>query len=231
MGRNLLAAEALRLESTRGKEFTYWLFMDDDIEVNCEEEAKAIYGDGSCWQNVFNFMSSSKVPGNISTIVTIDHQLNGFRSGFQAMSSADAFFAAFKREYVPYMLPYATLNEGYSNEVSQNALFCVMRTCLKSSAAIIPFIKFHNVRQNPFIRGMELDQIQQVIRDNYVSESFGFETCLSYSIGDFKQNMDLTPLVPIENADTFNELIPPPELEKCEPMKARFEKWKNEVLQ
>ena len=229
-GRNILAEEAIRLEKKRGKEFSHWLFMDDDVVPLCYEECKTFYGDGSCWQNVFNFISSSKVPDNASTIYPQMDTTKDRYDGMKALSTPDALFAAFKREYVPYMLPYPNLREGYSQWMSQAALFCVMRTCLKSSVVNIPYIHLHNSLSRPYERGLILDQMKQIVKDNYVTDEFGFETCLSYTIHDIQQNLDSTEWVPVEESDKFSTLIPSPELTKCAPMKKRFETWKESVL-
>lgn len=37
-GRNMLAKEAVRLEKKRGKKFSHWSFMDDNIDAKCEDE-------------------------------------------------------------------------------------------------------------------------------------------------------------------------------------------------
>ena len=229
-GRNLLAEEAIRLERKRGKQFSHWLFMDDDVVPNCtgrEEIINTVYGDGSCWQNVFNFISSSKVPDNASTISLSVRSVGGL----QAVSTTDALFAAFKREYVPYILPYGKLREGYSQWMSQAALFCIMYTCLESSTVLVPYIPRYDSHHREYVRGCLSDQMKQVVRDNYVSEELGFEACLSdgYEDETCMQETNKTELVPLEESERFSTLIPIPELTKCAPMKNRFEIWRKGI--
>lgn len=228
-GRNMLAKEAVRLEKKRGKKFSHWLFMDDDINVKCEDEMiRIVYGNESCWQNVFNFISSSKVPENISTIGAIP-ELNP-QPGLQAVSTADAYFAAFKREYVPYMLPYGKLSKGFSQWMSQAALFCIMRTCLESSIARIPYIRIENDLSRSYKRGLYIHQMKRIIKYNFVTEELGFENCMKYTLADVNQGLGATEVVPLVESEKFSSLIPSPELTKCAPMKRRFETWEKRIL-
>jgi len=118
--RNGLRAETflprkLSVRRGRGKEYSYWLFLDDDVEIKCNPQVannKAPLSLRECWQKVFNFISSDEVPEKVSTIAVLRNRAALNNSGSVAFSNADAMFAAFKRERVPYLLPYATLQEG-----------------------------------------------------------------------------------------------------------------------
>ena len=127
-GRNQLASKAIIFEEERKKRFAYWLFADDDIEPFCDriptKGTRKVYRTNSptsCWQNIFDYMASSMVPEKASAIALAQDG----SVGFQASSSADAMFFGFKRDYVPFYLPYPRLRLGASEWLSQAGLFCV----------------------------------------------------------------------------------------------------------
>ncbi len=176
-GRNLLAAEALRMEKRRGKEFDYWLFLDDDVDLQCDirrEDSNKLLGEGSCWQKAFNYIGSDNVPENVSTISVAGR----VPEGFEALSNADAMFAAFKRSHVPYLLPYVTLPEGGSQWTSQCALFCIMETCAPNSVVYIPYVKEgSNGAHREYVRGLNIPEIRSVIANNYHDKEADFYPC------------------------------------------------------
>ena len=232
-GRNFLAEEAIRLERKRCKEFTHWIFSDDDIVPFCDmnvagykEEFQRVYGDDesvSCWQHVIDYIGSSKVPEKASLMVG----QSGPR-GFFAVSTADAMFNVFKRKYVPYLLPYATLPEGTSEWLSQAALFCIIRNCLKYSAAIIPYIGFANGLHREYARGLDRKQYRTVIKNNYINEGIRLEKCLKYhAIGD--QYKQATSLLLYDEADMLNDLMPFNDLSPWSGLKDRFERWEKSI--
>ncbi len=228
-GRNLLAGEAVRKEFGRKKKYDYWMFLDDDVEADCSQGGWAMIetlGKGSCWQMVFNFIASDDVPENASTITLPRRE--GER-GFAGFSSTDAMFAAFKRDRVPYLLPYVTLKEGSSQWTSQACLFCIMRTCMKSSAVFVPYVAGLNPIHRDYIRGKEVQEIRDTIADNYHDEKAGFFPCTDYSAAHIEPYTQATGT--FETGRKLNTNIPPPELEKCSPMKERFKRWAREQLE
>ena len=153
-GRNLLAEEAVREEKRSGKLFTYWAFADDDISchISNHEMANKIYRDTDatwedlkCWQHVFDYMGSSIVPERASNIAM---PYRTHASSFQAASNIDACFVAFKRDDVPFFLPYPALRPGFSWWMSQAALFCVINTSFRQSTALVPYI-YANINMGP----------------------------------------------------------------------------------
>ena len=177
-GRNLLAEEALRKERHLGKEYRYWLFLDDDVNVRCKSPAV------ECWQQVFNFISSDEVPDKASTISL---PYGNPRDGFMAVSNADAMFAEFKKERVPYLLPYATLQEGESEWDSQAANFCVIGSCMPSSVLFVPFVGGVNGAHRDYVRGLNLQNISATIARNYHDKSTGFSICEDWQMNRFDQ--------------------------------------------
>ncbi len=229
-GRNLLAGEVIRKEVRRNKKYDYWLFLDDDVEADCSEGGWAMVetlGKGSCWENIFNFISSDQVPENASTIAL---PLREGQRGFAGFSTTDSMFAAFKRDRVPYLLPYTMLREDSSQWTSQAAMFCIMRTCMKSSAVFVPYVSGSSplFREYSYVRGRELNQIRETIEENFHDEKAGFYPCMDYKPSHAKPYAHGTGT--FKTADELNANIPPPDLELCEPMRARFDRWKHEQL-
>mmetsp|Transcript_7438 Transcript_7438/g.8563 ORF Transcript_7438/g.8563 Transcript_7438/m.8563 type:complete len:403 (+) Transcript_7438:266-1474(+) len=222
IARNLLAAEAVRMERRRGKEFDWWVFLDDDVDVRCEAHGRIdrmneVLGEGMCWQRIFNFLGSDQVPENASSVSLETHS----RPGFAAVSTTDAMFAAFKRSHVPFLLPYANLPAGSSEWSSQGALFCIMETCMRSSTILIPFVRGFNPAHRAYQRGLNYNQIMKVVRDNYHNPPAGFEPCAA--------GMNVMQLVDFvgtyETAEELNAVIQPTEWAMCDPMRARFDGW------
>ena len=129
-GRNMLAGEVLKREKSdddedakKGEVYDWWVFADDDLVPSCAEATysmEALFGKGgegeSCWQKVFNFIKNDQnnIPEKVTTLSMPWARVGLARKGFIGTSQVDAFFAAFKRTYVPYLLPYATLEDGVS---------------------------------------------------------------------------------------------------------------------
>lgn len=228
-GRNLLAAQAVHKERRRGKEYDYWMFLDDDVDAHCGggEPMEQLLGVGDCWQKIFNFISSDQVPEKVSTVALPLRHHSG-PPGFVGVSNTDAMFAAFKRERVPYLLPYATIREGGSEWMSQAALFCAMQTCMKSSALFVPYVGGRNGAHREYIRGINMVEIRQTIVNNYHDDAAGFHPCTNFREKQIAQEG-------WDNSSTFNtttelnNVIPDPELELCEPMKKRFEEWESQI--
>mmetsp|Transcript_38723 Transcript_38723/g.44230 ORF Transcript_38723/g.44230 Transcript_38723/m.44230 type:complete len:393 (-) Transcript_38723:217-1395(-) len=229
-GRNLLAQTALRKEEIREKEFDYWLFLDDDVEPVCRFGSVKVLGDGSCWQKIFNFISSDNVPERASTI-----SLPRFaKEGFASTSNTDAFFAAFKREAVPYLLPYATLPNGSSEWISQAANFCVVGTCLTNSSVFVPYVNAKNTKSRPFIReGFNIQNIHRIVTHNYHNLSSNFTPCHNWNkMAYYAQGEHGTGIVgPFETSDELNQHILPHKHEFCLPLRNRFWEWEKSVME
>lgn len=230
-GRNLMAAEALRREKVRGKEYDYWVFIDDDLDVTCAEQetegVEEVLGDGSCWQKVINFISSDQVPENASSL-TIPVSTTG-KHGFSAVSTSGSVFGAFKRERVPYLLPYATLDEGVSQWLSQAAMFCIMRTCMKDSSVVIPFVGGENGVHHGYDRDLiEADTIKSTIVSNFHDDSADFHPCQDVSLGQYLQQLQHSTGLTV-SGEALATRIPVPKLSYCEPLKARFIAFENQI--
>jgi len=229
-GRNLMAEKTLREEKLRGKEFSYWVFLDDYIEPICHPGSVKVLGGGSCWQKIFNFISSNNnrvVPNKVSTIVLPWSTQQGYAS----TSNADSLFAAFKRDTVPYLLPYATLPKESSEWLSQAANYCVMNTCLPDSAVYVPYVSARNTKQSrPYIReGYDLQNIQTVVALNLQFD--GFAPCKDWtSVTKYAQGEHGTGIVgPFKTATELNQQIPTHKRTLCSPLRDRFAEWEKNV--
>eukprot|EP00548_Thalassiothrix_antarctica_P014471 CAMPEP_0194167938 /NCGR_PEP_ID=MMETSP0154-20130528/3062_1 /TAXON_ID=1049557 /ORGANISM="Thalassiothrix antarctica, Strain L6-D1" /LENGTH=522 /DNA_ID=CAMNT_0038878957 /DNA_START=190 /DNA_END=1758 /DNA_ORIENTATION=- len=229
-GRNLLAQTALRKEEIREKEFDYWLFLDDDVEPVCHKEAGNFLGKGSCWQKIFNFISSDEIPEKASCIIMSIE----FTFGFTSASNADAFFAAFKRNYVPYVMPYATLPYGASEWISQGAIYCLMATCMPVSAVYVPYVRAHNVKHRGtyVTEGFTIPNINKTLQENYYDEPSDFYPCKDWDSLDYFIQGELGGVLvgSFKTGKELNKHISKPATAQCAPIEKRFSKWKEETL-
>ena len=213
-GRNLMLKEAIDLEKEREKEYDFWLLADDDFTVNCAVEADIIHGYGSCWQKLFNFVGSEHVKSDKVSSVFFSPTS---KLELAATSYTDAILAIFKRSSVPYLLPYATLEDGNSEWSSQAALFCLMETCYKQTTLMAPLISGINKEHRDYIRGLDVDVIQNVIKNNYYFDVYDFYPCKDKK--DFRQYADK---IVARSGEELMNMIPKPAVEYCYPLKKRF---------
>jgi len=231
-GRNRLAEEALQKENSLRKQFSYWVFLDDDIEPICHPGSVKVLGAGSCWQQVFNFIYSDTVlvPEMASTIVLP----SSAKEGFASTSNANPSFTAFKRESLPYLIPYATLPEGSNQRISQAAQYCFMGTCLSNSAVYVPFVTAHNTKSRPSIReGFNIQNIHAAVTQNFHNVSTNFIPCHDWNTITFYEqgeNNGTGILGPFQTGDALNLQIPPHKHGLCAPLRQRFMEWETNVM-
>jgi len=225
-GRTMLGEEALRKEKARKIEFDYWLFADDDVDFTCLEndESHSFFGDEeNCWQRVFDFIARDEIPAKASAIVA---QFGTAGESMAAMSTYDALFNAFKREYVPYLQPYVKLPKGFSEWMSQGALFCLLKTCMPGSAVVLPYMKVHNTAHRDYTRGLNNTQIQIAIRNNYDDNEMNFHPCPKPF--DLSQNQDY--IHKFQSLSELNDNMQTSDITQCDAMKKRFQQWQSTVL-
>jgi len=63
-----------------------------------------------CWRQALECIAHGDIPDGITNIATKGPSVNDF----EVHSGGDAHFAAFRRKYVPYFIPYAEPVEGTS---------------------------------------------------------------------------------------------------------------------
>mmetsp|Transcript_19671 Transcript_19671/g.22503 ORF Transcript_19671/g.22503 Transcript_19671/m.22503 type:complete len:765 (+) Transcript_19671:89-2383(+) len=228
-GRNRLAREALQKENSFRKQFDYWLFLDDDIQPICHPGSEIVLGVGSCWQQIFNFLSSDMVPEMASTIVLPFSA----KEGFASTSNAGSSFAAFKRESLPYLIPYVTLPEGSNQRISQAANFCIMGTCLSHSAVFVPYVTVHDSKSRPAVReGFNINKIHETVTQNFHDESKHFIPCHDWNTMAFYEQREngTAMLGPFHTSGALNLQIPPHKHGLCAPLRQRFMDWETNVM-
>ena len=223
-GRNLLAEEAVYAEATLGKKYKYWAFMDDDVQVRCTDDKWL-----QCWNKLVNYIYT-EMPPNAAVLAlplrghscchpTEYHSSCAMQS---AVSTFDAFFNVIRRENVPILLPYVTMPKGSSEWTSQAALFSVMRHCLKS-AAVYPGIVGCNKVHLDYIKGINEEEIQSVLRDNYGSY---MQLNSMSSFGGQGQDQ----IGPFNSTEELNQNMRALDIGKCEPLVDRFAEWEKKAL-
>lgn len=225
-GRTMLGEEALRKEKARTKEFDYWLFADDDADFTCleNEESRSFFGDEeNCWQRVFDFIARDDIPAKASAIVAVFDPQDAGKEYMSAMSTYDAIFNAFKREYVQYLQPYPKLPKGSSEWTSQAALFCLLKTCMPGSAVILPFMTGINSGHREYNRGLNETEVQIVIRNNYDEDEMNFHPCPEPFSLDQRQDF----IGGFQNLPALNDNMTTSDITQCDAMKKRFQQWQS----
>jgi hypothetical protein len=220
-GRNKLIEEALHLERRFGQKYDYWLFLDDDAVFKCRNGRGVMKNitncNDICWNEFMNVLKDRSLVPEKATTVT----LNMGRKSKQhyAASNADAMVAAFKREYVPYLLPYATLNVGESQWTSQAVLFCVMWSCFKQSTYFIPNIRVRNKAHRPYERGWNMYSFQAATARNYDQYMPLHRGC-----DESKHYEQMSDVVYASSVKELDDLIPAMN-QSCTVLKQHFSDW------
>lgn len=155
------------------------------------------------------------VPQKVTT-VTLPRRL---KRPYSVASNADAMVAAFKREYVPYLLPYANLRKGESQWTSQAVLFCVMWNCFKQSTYFAPNIHALNTAHRPYTRGGNVTSYQAATAYNYDQYMPLHSRC------DEQQHFDQrSDVIKAPSLKELEALIPSMN-SSCEVLKRRFFDW------
>ena len=237
-GRNKLAEEALRNEKKLGQTYKYWVFLDEDIDFECGVESTAAKdaqlntmtenesfnnhdNEQRCWNRFLDFLNKDElVPPKVTT-VTVKRGKPAM--DLEAVSKPDAIIAAFKRQSVPYLFPYATLEVGESQFTSQKILFCVMKTCLKQSAMYIPFMNVKNHEHRKYARGFNITSYLNNLFDNY-NQYLDLKHCQGPEYHESHRDDVLTASSPEE----LNKLIPRKNI-SCQVLQSRFYDWQLRV--
>lgn len=236
-GRNKLAQEALTNEKIRKQTYKYWVFLDDDIDFICK---KGTFGRGGqmiagfentsettsgqyCWNMFLNFLDSDNdlVPKKVTTVTL---KRGRHDKHFTAASKPDAIVAAFKRQSLPYILPYATLQSGESQFNSQKVVFCVMKTCLKQSAMYVPYIHVKNNEHREYPRGFNLSSFVSTVGYNY-NEYLNLQHCSR--IPEYHENGNVDVLT-TQIAQDLDKMIPSMN-SSCDTLRSRFYDWQRSL--
>jgi len=231
-GRNQLAKEAILLEHQRQSKFDFWIFLDDDVRFQCLMPGG--HDEVDCWRRFLYYLTSPKLPSKVTTLSARIMKSNTFvrnnTSEFFVTSKPDASVAAWRRDAVPYMLPYARISKDHSEWTSQAVLFCVLMTCMPHSALYTAGIGATNrehrdyQRRNFTPRNIAIDTEHSY--GNYIPDMS--RKCLNY---DYHQPMGLWG--PYSDFDSAISKIPEPNKTTssyCAPSADRFLAWEQSIV-
>lgn len=242
-GRNQLAKSVLRIEEEMDRRFDYWIFADDDIELDCS--TVSIYTNGSsmstrstdakaelernCWQHLLLQLSQKTGSRRLEsshgriTQLTVPYRRQVSRDGWSGVSNYDAYLAIFSRPFVPYLLPYATPLAGDSEWISQAILFCITMTCFPSSVGLFPDIFAYNARHRDYPK----DRYSAELIGQAVQQNFGdFDIDLNHycSHEDYRHMQGR--IGPFSGFWELEEALPSPMNGSiCQPLVDRFQAW------
>jgi len=215
-GRNLMAANTMKKELQEGISYGWWLFMDEDIILNCGGAESQL-----CVKQSLKFIVSEEIPKTITTIAAAGQYP---WSGFVSVSTVDAIFAAFRRQFVPYLLPYALPMKDSSEWNSQAANFCVVKTCFPGSVLILPHTGYTNPQHRPYVRGLDDADIHKTIEQNFCNVP-GF--CPCEGLHNYGHNQDM---VTNGNLSIVGQNIQH-RLDECQPLLNRFDEWSGGLME
>jgi hypothetical protein len=179
----MLAKEIRLREDAIGKEFDFWVFADEDLDIQTLSNVKA--SDWQGWGSFFDYLVDD-MPFN-ATMATVAHWRPLARR--ISVSSIDALLTAFPRKFVPYFIPYVTLGPSESQWHSQACLFCIMSRCFKSSAVYAPHLLGTNPKHRDYDRGLSGKEIFQTLQQNFDGYNFDVGPCHKLPVGI--QNLNL----------------------------------------
>ena len=215
-GRNSLARKAFDLELRRRKTFKYWIFCDEDTQLNCK------YGD--CWSKLRDLLDALSAPTiSVQTTMIINNSLfdnpipfapNG--SVFQT-DSYDAQMNAFNRADIPILLPYVTDGDARSWWLSQAVHCRVMRACFPVSGIMPADFWTPNKQHSAYKRGRYVDLERQLVIDSY--SPYGTIPYPMFPIIEPFQQMEiLRGPFPLHSVKIKK-------IDSCKKFTARFESW------
>jgi hypothetical protein len=226
-GRNELAKYALCEEKWRQKEFLYWNFADDDLDLDCR--LPTISNTTDCWMKYFNFLENELPQTNCPVLALALHTVQGpgwnLTGGFNTVHTYDAISNAFHRRHVRKLLPYAVLPTGSSQLLSQAIHFAVMRECYPSSAVVPHSFAYINEKHRDYIRGgLTTEYANPVIQDSYHAyyplPVFGHNGEIGAQLVGLKGPFPSLEEVFIQVKNVSESLQ-----NKCAPIERRFDDW------
>ena len=224
-GRTLLGEKAIELEYNRAKKFDFWGFSDDDFDLVCNFPTVFDTSE-DCWEQVF-YNLRTDLPSKITMIAPQLSPKQNLEFG-RAVTSVDAIFNVFRREYVPYYQPYVALPPGESEWLSQLVLFLVVQTCFPSSVYVIPRMFGKNPLHRKYARGLPLDVMKTIAQKNYGNVTDAAISRFESGKSFYDHMHGSTPHA--RDIEEVNDSIPSHNLMQCRPMKERYEKWEQEVI-
>ena len=174
---------------------------------------------------ILRYLASNNVPDNI-TAVAAQPQWSLDVTTLRAVSTVDALFQGFRRKYVPYLLPYATLIKGSSEWLSRAVNFFLVKECFPRSVLIMPgIISKNKLHTRPYIKGISDAAVQGDIAYNFCNVAEAF--CPYEEFTDWKQNSDL---ITAQNISILEQNLPEQKLDHCKPLVSQVDKWAQKMM-
>jgi hypothetical protein len=226
-----------------------------------------------CWHRFVQFLASpDRVPSRATTIsihyldrwtstrnerlssTSNDGEDHGHHTTYTQLygvSTQDPMLAAFPRRFVPYLLPYATLEPGVSEWASQAIVMCIMKTCFPSSALYVPQLSLFNRQHRTYLRGnFSTATILSTLSQNHYydtnhdddehdDDSFWASICAAPDLIGVKSRPDQDKIGPFGSPEEFDAMVPPfrfmnddddDDAPRCAFLSDRFSKWEQSVL-
>jgi hypothetical protein len=167
------------------------------------------------------------LPPKATTVSVQWDQQRKHDNAWIGVSTYDAMLNAFRRDFVPFIFPYATLEPGASEHVSQGVVWCIMMTCAPSSVVFVPNMGIKNTMHREYIRtGLTKGRIKLNIQRNYMRYMNLNPYCTKHELMDQRDWIG-----PFSSAREFNDHVPTPKTnDECSPIANRFSDWEASIL-
>jgi hypothetical protein len=224
-GRNELSKAAYCLEQQRKKDFTYWIFSDDDIELDCRSYRRGMkkqriegWQTFSCWKIYFDFVAKA-LPSFKSPLLSAEF----FKYEPYTLGDwYDAALNAMERDRIHLMLPYITKEpNGTSWWLSAMVQILVGRSCFPFTTLIFELASV-NPAHSDYPRGLDTDEAKRLMFDNYGS--------YVPDMPAFPENTPIQSLIHYRQlsfvkAKKFVQKQMDSVGDYCDPLKQRWEDW------
>ncbi|CAJ1956317.1 unnamed protein product [Cylindrotheca closterium] len=173
-GRNELVKYAHCEEQIREKEFRYWIFSDDDVDLSCHmpEDMNITTNNlngAVCWKSYFDFLET-QMPSSEGVFYGLRdpkrlRKLN--QKGIVITAEVDAILNAFDRKYIKILMPYVFMKKDDSWWMSQMMHFNLVHRCFGAAGIVPLFINYVNDIHREYPRGLEFKKASALFNRNY----------------------------------------------------------------
>lgn len=202
-----------------GVKFDHWVFIDEDIHLNCGDS----FGELACWNVMMDFVANG-MPQNAVAVGPAD--AIGDALNYYSFTTFDAMLTVFRRRYVPYLLPYPVPGEGESQWHSQAVLFHLFTICFPR-AAVSPPVRIANLEHRDYVRGLNPAEVIRLAHDSYDAYAkLDYEDGLAVP-GFYDQNKNHQGFTNELNLAKFG--VPSLNYTLCEPLAGRYADWESRM--
>ncbi|CAJ1954919.1 unnamed protein product [Cylindrotheca closterium] len=173
-GRNELVKYAHCEEQIREQEFRYWIFSDDDVELEChipDDMATTTNNlNGTvCWTLYFDFLDTQMLSSQAVFYALRDAERfsEENQKGIIITAEVDAIINAFDRRYIKMLMPYVFMKKDDSWWMSQMMQFSLVHRCFGAAGIVPLFFNFVNDLHRDYPRGLELEKASLLLHQNY----------------------------------------------------------------